>query len=235
MAFVMCLFGIFSSIDNYERPNFSLQPNIGHFIIDPKTVIESLDNGRADIFTPNLQGERSNTILFEEPINWKQREYFMITKALNQSVWKDNLDDWELYEMVFFLDCQDNPSGFERSFMTYFKTIPSDSKVYTVRDFSIYPRYLDVEWRGGKNYSRPLFGWKRIDLDNLKIKAEDALRIAEENGGKDIRLKFNNNCRIKLFLEPDIHPEWRIWYSVEGLSKLDLMIDPFTGKIIKNK
>ena len=37
--------------------------------------------------------------------------------------------------MYFDLNCQDNPSGFEGGFMTYFKLIPLDNRGYTVRDF----------------------------------------------------------------------------------------------------
>ena len=239
MALVMCIVGIFSSIGDYERPISALQSERGSFIIDPEKIIESLNNGGTDIFTPNLQqvdGEKPG-VLFEKPINWTQREYLTITEALNQFVWKDVLNDWELYDMVFDLNCQDNPSGFERGGMTYFKTIPPDSgkKGYAVRDFFIDPKYTYVEWRGGANYPRPLFGWKGIDLDNLRITAEDALRIAEENGGKNTRLRFNNNCRIKLTLEPERYAGWFIKYRVEGLPEFGIMVDPFTGKIINNK
>ncbi|RJP48911.1 MAG: hypothetical protein C4583_13400 [Anaerolineaceae bacterium] len=239
MITVLCALVILFPDDNqdyYNYPNFSLQPEMGSYLIDPETIFDSLNNGETDTFVPNL-GQIDGglpDVVFEKPINWKQSDYLMIAKALNQYVWKDTLGGWELYEMSFFLDCHDNPSGFERSFMTYFKTISSygEKKIYAVRDFSILPKYAYVEWRGGKNYPRPLFGWKRIDFETLHINAEDALRIAEENGGKNIRLEFNNNCRIKVFLVPEINTRWRVWYSVEGIPELELVIDPLTGKII---
>lgn len=234
---VMYALNLLFSDGDYERPISALQPERGSFLIDPETIIELLENGETDVFTPNLQqvdGEKP-TALFTKPINWTQGEYLMIAETINQIVWKDTLDDWELYGMVFDLNCQDNPSGFEKGGMTYFKTILPDSgkKGYTVRDFFVDPKYTYVEWRGGANYPRPLFGWKRIDLDNLRINAEDALRIAEENGGKNTRLRFNNNCRIKLTLEPERYAGWFIKYRVDGLPKFEIMIDPYTGKIME--
>ncbi len=46
------------------------------------------------------------------------------------------------------------------------------------------PKYGYVEWGGGANAPRLLFGWKNIDLDRM-IDPENALGIAEENGGKN--------------------------------------------------
>lgn len=229
------LFGILSLDDPYDHPNPSWQPTREGFLIDPETILKSLENGETDVFSPNLQqvdGEKP-TVLFAKPISWTQGEYFIIAEAVNKLVWNDTLDDWNLYEMDFFLECQDNPSGFERSFMTFFKTIPDDSKGYTVRDFSIEPKYKYVGLRGGANYSRPLFGWKSIGLTNLKINADDALRIAEEYGGRNTRLELNNDCRIRLFLMPEMYTGWQIWYEADGLPKFKIMIDPLTGKIIK--
>jgi hypothetical protein len=223
---------------NYNTPNFSLQPERGSFLIDPETILESLENGETDVFTPNLRqvdGEKP-TVLFTKPINWTQGAYLMIAGTVNQLVWKDTLNGWKLYEMSFDLKCQDNPSGFEDGFMTYFKTIPPTSEIkgYTVRDFSIDPKYKYVEWRGGANYARPIFGWKSIDLEKIRINAKDALVIAEENGGKNTRLRYKNDCLIQMFLVPERYAGWMIWYSFEGIIKYKLMIDPFSGRIINN-
>jgi hypothetical protein len=219
----------------YGYPDAAWQPEQGSFFIDPKTILMSLENGETDVFTPNLgqvDGEVPD-VVFEGAINWKPSEFMMITEALNRKVWKDNLDDWQLYDMVFFMDCQDNPGGFERGFMTYFKTISyaSGEKVYTVRDFSIMPRNTYVEWGGGADYPRTLFGWKSIDLDKLRVDAMDALGIAEENGGKNYRLKSNNECRITLSLMPEMYKNWDVTYSIENSPEFSITIDPFTGEI----
>lgn len=232
-GFEVYLHFFFSEENPYDYPNSSMQTNRGSFLIDPETILESLNNGKTGAFNLNLEqvdGELPE-VIFKGPINWNSSEHLLIADALNQLVWKDDLNDWQLYEMWFFLECQDNPSGFERSFMTYFK----GSIAYDVRDFSIMPRYGYVEWSGGNGYPRPLLGWKKIDLKHLRIDALNALGIAEENGGKDTRLKLNNDCNIRLFLRPEIYTGWQILYSVGTSPEFKITIDPSSGKIIHNK
>jgi hypothetical protein len=222
-------FSIFNDNPYYDYPNASMQPEQGSFLIDPKTILESLENGETDVFTPNLgqvDGELPD-VVFEGAINWKPSDFMMITEALNRKVWKDNLDDWQLYNMVFFMDCQDNPGGFERGFMTYFRGFLA----YEVRDFSIMPRNTYVGWGGGADYPRPLFGWKSIDLDKLGVDAMDALVIAEGNGGKNYRLKSNNECRITLSLMPEMYKNWDVTYLIDNSPEFSVTIDPFTGEI----
>ena len=86
-----------------------------------------------DVFSPYLEQAEgvSPNIVFEEPINWKPKNYLMIAEALNQNVWKDTLNDWEIYSMVFLTDCQENQSGFEQSHMIYFKAVSNDNGVKT--------------------------------------------------------------------------------------------------------
>jgi hypothetical protein len=242
LALVLALYGCmyiffgYLSYDPYIFPNSSWQPEKGNFLIDPETILDSLNNGDMNVFSPNLKqadGELPE-VVFDGPFYWTPRDYLMIAEALNQKVWKDTLNDWEIYKMVFLMDCQDNPSGFEQGHVIYFKTISNDNgqKSYTIREFFIMPKNGYVKWGGGASAARPLFGWKSIELDKM-IDAVDALRIAEENGGIDARLKFNNDCNIHLSLSPEMYAGWDIWYSVGNSSKFKIAIDPFTGKIIK--
>jgi hypothetical protein len=215
--------------NNY--PNSSRFPNQGSFLIDPETILESRNNGKRDVFTPYLDqvdGELPKDV-FNGPISWTSDEHFMIAGALNHLVWNDDLNDWKLYEMDFLLDCQDNLNGFERSYMMYFKGFLT----YDVRAFSIIPRYRYVEWREDSDHSHPLLGWKSIDLKRLRINALDALEIAEENGGKGFRLKSNNHCRIRVFMQPENFSGWVVRYSNANSIDFQLTIDPFTGAVIE--
>lgn len=235
LTVIICIYTVFPLDDQYNYPNPSWQPDGGIFLFDPGTVLMSLNIGKKDVFTPYLeqQDEELPDVVFEGTINWKQREYWMIIDALNQFVWKDTLNDWKLYDLNFLRDCKNNSSGFDSGSMTYFKIITNDNgkKVYTVRDFFIDPKYRYVEWRGGAKYTRPIVGWRSIELGNLTFNAEDALGIAEENGGKDARLKFYNNCIIHISLRPEMYKGWDVTYSIENSPEFSVTIDPFTGEI----
>jgi len=212
-----------------SNPTPSWLPNRGSFLIEPDTIFDSLEKSKVNIFTPNLY--QIDEVAFTEPINWSSSEHFLVADALNQLVWKDDLDEWNLYDMDFLLVCQENPSGFERSYMAYFK----GSISYDIRHYSIMPMRKYVEWREGNGYPRPLFGWKKVDLGRLKINAESALRIAEESGGKDFRLIHNNDCNIRVSLMPERMIGWQVTYSLGNSPEFEISINPYTGKIIDNK
>jgi len=223
--------------DPYIYPHSSWQPKEGSFLIEPETILDSLKNGEADVFIPNLEQEDTELpkVIYNAPVNWTPREYLIIAEALNQKAWKDSLDDWELLQMIFQMDCQDNPSGFDNGYLIYFKIFTNDEghKSYTIREFSIAPKYGLVTWRGGASAPRPLFGWKSVDLGRM-IDAYDAIKIAEDSGGKEIRLKLKNDCRIRLSLAPEWYADgWDIWYRVDNLSEFQISINPYNGKINK--
>lgn len=240
LVLILVLYGfmriLLSGDDPYTFPNSSWQPEKGDFLIDPETIIDKLKTEDMDVFSPNLkQGEGElPAAIYDGPFNWTPGDFLIIAEALNQKVWQDTLKDWELFSMVYLLDCQDNASGFEQGHVIYFKTIYKDNgkKNYIIREFFIMPKNGYVKWGGGAIAPRPFFGWKSIDLDKM-IDAVDALRIVEENGGRDVRLKFNNGCNIHLSLSPEMFAGWDIWYSVGNIPKFKITIDPFTGKIIK--
>jgi hypothetical protein len=196
-----------------------------------------LDNGNTNVFFSELRKDDelvwTGPALYKKSVQWNQSNFFTVTTALNEFVWNDKLDNWSVYRMIFNLYCQDDPKGFDDSTVTFFQPILINGRMrYATRDFLIFPSYLGVEWRGGAYYPRSLLGWKRIDLNKLKVHAEDALKIAEENGGKEVRLNSNNKCSISLLLYGEFKG-WQVNYSLVNGSRFDVTIDPFTGKIIE--
>ncbi len=99
----MYIFFGYLSYDPYVFPNSSWQPEEGSFLINSETILDPLNNGDMDVFLPNseiVDGMLPEDVTWES-INWTTRDYLMIAEALNQKVWKDSLNDWELYKMVF--------------------------------------------------------------------------------------------------------------------------------------
>jgi hypothetical protein len=208
----------------------------GLFKINPATILVSIDKGETDIFLPDsrLVDERLNgPILYTEPILWRQSDHLKIAHALSQYVWKDNLENWKLFEMIFLTDCQDNLNGLSRGDISYFKTTFEKGKIIdTWREVEIAPQYSWVAWGNGAKFAHPIFGRKSIDLSRLKVTAENALKIAEGQGGKEARLRAQNQCDIYLSLAPEgIKKGW--WISYNTPENFEIRIDPYTGEVIQ--
>ncbi|MCE9646907.1 MAG: hypothetical protein K8S20_12980 [Chloroflexi bacterium] len=78
-------------------------------------------------------------------------------------------------------------------------------------------------------FPRPILGWNQIDLRKLTVKYEDALKLAEDNGGKDVRLHFNNQCQISLILRDN----WDVTYWSKDRPVFEIQIDSHDGDVKK--
>ena len=135
--------------------------------------------------------------------------------------------------MHFSQDCQDDPTGFREADFYYFRTaFHNNGKIrYTTQNFFIAPEYGEVIWAGGANFPHPFIGWKNIRLSQIQITAENALAIAEENGGKETRQLVDNECRIHVRLAGDGAWQIVIYQNDTGSSLFRIVIDPETGDI----
>lgn len=199
--------------------------------IDPNTIIAALDAGKTDVFTPvdSFQPAAAPNGF----VSWQQDDFLKVARSLHQTVWAEPLTGWRLYSMHFSSACQDDPRGFTEGDFYYFKTTFRDNgKIrYTTQDFFIFPQHGQATWGGGSNFPHPLFGWQNIRLGRIQITAEDALTIAEENGGRESRLLVNNKCSIHVALSGN--NTWQVYIYNDDTSALifRMEIDPETGEI----
>jgi hypothetical protein len=201
------------------------------YSIDPTTILEDVSQGKTDVF--ERVGASQQTQLIDEPFSWQQGDFVQVARAFNQSVWKEPLSRWRLYSMDFSAPCQDNPSGFNEGNFYYFKTtFHNNGKIrYTTQSFFILLQYGRVNWTGGSNFPHPLFGWENIKLSELQTTAEDALTIADENGGKEARQLVENKCKIHVGLSGD--HAWQVFIYSDDINSLifNMEIDPKSGAI----
>jgi hypothetical protein len=206
--------------------------DIGFFKINPETILSALDRGEADIFIPVLEDASFADELTDTSISWTQADFLKIASALGELVWDDPmdlLDDWNIYYISFGGNCQDAPDGFNYATITYYKTIEvNGDEVYATRHIEIYPNFSMVRWGSGAIYSQPiLHRWNSFNVIEAKVSADDTLRIADENGGKDVRLQVNDKCTI--YISPAIESnEWRLSYSVTP--SFNVFVDLDTGE-----
>ncbi len=201
----------------------------GDYTINPEMILASLDRGETNIFMPMLVTPNANTLHPPGSVRWTQSDYLKVANALSQYIWKETLEGWSTYYIAFDRACQNDLSGFDSVDLIYYKTIRVNwQKVYTARYIQIYPLANYVAWGGETNF--PISeGWNAIDLTKYNITADEALQIAEENGGKEARSKDGNDCSISISI-PDQNNDvrWDIGYYY-GVG-FEVIVDPYSGK-----
>src|SRR5437016_1341185 len=85
----------------------------GDFTINPTIILNSLNHGEANVFTPTIATPHDNIILPSGSIQWTQSDYLKVANALSQFVWRESLDNWLIYYLRFKNTCQDNLTGFD--------------------------------------------------------------------------------------------------------------------------
>lgn len=75
--------------------------------------------------------------------------------------------------------------------------------------------------------------WPAVDYEGLEIKVLEAIRIAEDHGGRDFRRQVGDACEIHGGLLKG-GTAWNVWYRKEGEEgvALDFEIDAITGEVI---
>jgi hypothetical protein len=201
----------------------------GDYKIDPKNILSEIDQGKTDVFQPIMGTPTNLNTPFPMDFSWKQSDYLRVASVLHQSVWNDSLDDWHIFGMQFFKDCQNEPIGPGSAHITFYKD-SAQQEGYTVHEIDIYPSGNGVSWGGGDGWPRPLFGWKSINLNRLRVTADDALHVTEENGGREFRVAHNNECEIHSSLRPTITGDkWIVAYFANSSSDIfEYHIDSYT-------
>jgi hypothetical protein len=215
-----------------RRPNILLSgySETGSRWFDPGTILSSLDRGSRDVFKTS---PTTNEILPSVVLSWKQSDYTRIAGALQQYVWGEPIDDWKMESAFFYGDCQYEPLGFDVINIIYFKA--NSLRSYSAHKIDIYPFVGKVDWGEETNYPRSLFvEWRSIDPEELKVTVEDALQLAEKNGGRAARSMVKNDCRIHASLTTGKGVAWSIFYDSTYNSNYPNMIfsitvDPYTG------
>lgn len=214
------LFGIYLSvllIAEIIKPEPLSPRTIGSFnvietsTIDPTTILSSLNTGNQDVFNFKL-GLPPDDPPFITSIEWKQTDFLDLATRIFDVAWNESVNDWKLYRMGYWTDCEQLNGFHHAEFYFYSKT--SNIKEYSARGIDMEPEYGFVAWGGDTYYRGPFFGWKVINLKEMTITAEEALRRAEASGGMKARQSWENKCTIDVSLWPEAFErlDWRVHY-----------------------
>lgn len=203
------------------------------YTIDSRTILSSLEKGEKDVFFPMVATPDPDSYYFTDgSVPWTQLDYLEIANALSQFVWKENLDfdNWTVHDLRIRRECRDNSVGFDSFDITYYKTIEVNlQKVYTARYIKIYPSANIVSWGGNTNFLG-FDKWDSFDPRKFTITADDALQLAEENGGKEARSKVKNGCRILINTSNKKDGSWDVVYYIGASDIFEMLVDPYSGK-----
>jgi hypothetical protein len=224
-------------LEDLRRPNDlgSYYRNSGYFKFNPETVLESLESGDTNIFTPLPEEDALDLEeLTDLSIYWTQADFLNIASAMGQFVWDDPMDlkEWSVYSLDFTGNCGDL-LGFDSANITYFKK-GRDS--YTTRLIEIEPRFGWARWGEGEAYHKPILRkWKGVNLLRSKITADDALRIVNE----DIKLHFqikNNICGVMMGSSRYDSKNWNLLIIRGAINPIRYIVNFDTGDYrISNK
>ncbi len=218
------------------------------YAINPQTILASLHRGETNVFQPApREPEGGWPILWPfGSFVWSQENYLNVANALHLDVWKETLGNWHLIRASFQINqCEDIFGKIDGASFSFFQRQEGRNIVH---GFWINPTFGIVT--AGNQYSHRsgwTSHWEAIDLDKIKINSVDeALLVAEENGGERARFEAKNECRIILLLAPDRLENdflsnplsryswgWSVIYwpkEVNADPIFSITIDPYTGK-----
>ncbi len=231
---IMLAFLIWSAGIQRENRNPSYIWNYHHvdsYIIDPETILELVDKGTINVFVPLSDSSQVKDL--DNTISWTQSDYLKLINALSQFVWDEPLDleEWQIDFIYFQTGCMNDLSGFRELDIIFYKSrgIKNWERIYDSRIVEISLWNGVVRW-GDDTFSGSLLSnWSRVELTQFSVTAENALKIAEENGGKDARLDNKNSCGISVkapngFLDN----KWNVNYH-SGID-FNAIIDPYSGR-----
>lgn len=205
------------------------------FRIDPATILEDISQGKKEIFIPLENQIPANEIEYI-PVNWFQEDYLVIANSIHGFVWGEELNDWKLNSILFYLQCKEVPSGSQSVYITYFKLIEIDTEEYRlVHNIVVQPQEKKIgAW--AEKYSQLTATWEEYKLSEFNITSDEALQIAESNGGKLFRERINNACSMAISLNRKIRndKDWIVTYYSDN-SDFEFIINTNTGEYQVNK
>lgn len=199
------------------------------FRFNPNLILESIKENKKDLFVETSDETNQEQIIGIINVeSWNQSDYLRIVDAAHQFVWSESITNWKISFMSFALSCEEIDYGFQSAIVTLYKKQIIWNEISTIEhEIHIQPKTgLITVWEFV--YDSLFSNLKSLNIAEIKTSADQALLIAEKDGGTKKRLEVNNVCDISVSLAPSSvdYEGWRILYSPNIYSSL---IDLETG------
>jgi hypothetical protein len=209
-------------------------PEIRYYSFNPETILESLSEGNTDVFnlitaTPEVRSSGPT-----KPVFLSQADYVRIAQALHEQIWGVSVEDQNLQNMSFEMDCIDVARGiFKSADFDFYQIIQAEGEETRI-EYTIMIRPSEGLIYTSKREFRPNMQiMKPVDLGRYNVTAEEALGIAEKYGGSEKRLEVGNTCNLDVIAPGPDYKGWRILYvdAYDNLKPLlEIAVDPQTGE-----
>lgn len=223
------------SIDGKETEVWSSSASYG---IDSQQIMQALERGETNIFTyiGDELGEYDPEAFSFAPVEWEQEDYMDVAQVFFTSIRDESMSNWSVERVNFHQTCEEAPWGPQAMYFHLFKVTQTEKK-YESRfemGFSLAARDHRVEFLEWEMYPNLGTG-SSIDLAEIKIPAEDVLRIVEDYQGKEARLVVQNVCNIDITINAGQYDDnWQVTYTgYHGDLLVALIVDSKTGEIVK--
>lgn len=198
--------------------------------IDSQTILQDLSQGNKDVFQPLPNGHLTLTpeTIFPS-VEWTGVNYLTIANQFNKHISNENLENWKYLSISYSMDCSDFKYGPQQAIYEVGKNnAQNGNDIKVERQLWILPKQNRVEWY--ETQYDIYYSYVTFEIEEIKISLEDAIKIAEEQGGTAFRLKEDNQCRIVVEIIAGIQENnWQIWYTSDD-NQYVIYVDKETGE-----
>jgi hypothetical protein len=203
------------------------------YTIHSDTILQDLLTGNPGVFI--LKEDDSYTSI-GEPVEWNVEDYEFIAEVFHELTSGESLDNWQLSGVMFSWDCEHFDKGPQEALLRYIKIEKiRETESRFLSHVFIEPRRNELSGGIIEFYPRVL-RWEVADPAKT-IGVEEALHIAESNGGSEFRGAVDNHCEITASYYPkdflDLgYDGWVVDYDNSSPGMEDTYyINPKTGEV----
>ena len=202
----------FFTVKNEVREE-TISNELMDFSINPDTVLDSVDWGDFGGFVRILTRPDSSSTA---TVLWSSEDYLKTADFLHKNLWQDGIWDDTLVSMGYEVPCENiEQGGFSHVVMQTSKLRrDGEDVIRIIENIFISPslKYVDTQ------KIELTLSDKQYDIMNPKqifIPPETAMKIAEENGGRNARDTFGKPCEVAVAIDHwgGPKPKWLISYT----------------------
>jgi len=218
---------------SYIPSNKSRESSGNYYLFNPDTILTDLAQGKTDLF---IEKDGSFDPPLSEPVKvvqWSQGDYFRIAQAVHERFWNDAFSDWKLGNMYFTADCHQVEKGPQKGSFGLYRIIEPFFEKSGLEELIVIDPSPNSIWRSNKSLDPQAMPSVSIDFPRLRVTANNAFQMAEDNGGKGARLANDNNCFATALLAPNGGAkDWDVSYHNKDQGDIfSIKIDEYTGMI----